>query len=203
LANDKQLFVQRLIAYLKNIDTNLFLFLNGFRHPLLDTIMHWASHNYFWIWLYAILLIVLYRAVKKKILFVLLLAAVTITLSDQTSSATKKYTKRYRPCHNLSLQHRVNVNGKCGGQYGFVSSHAANSFALATLIALFLYKRKKLLSILIFDWAILVSLSRIYNGVHYPLDLIGGALLGVSCALVTFGIYKWLDKHYSADSAHT
>lgn len=92
---------------------------------------------------------------------------------------------RYRPSHNFDLQGLVHlVNGYSGGLFGFVSSHAANSFGIAIFTALFL--KNKWYWIFILLWAVLVSYSRIYLGVHYPADIIGGMVLGCFWAVIIF-----------------
>jgi undecaprenyl-diphosphatase len=91
--------------------------------------------------------------------------------------------ERLRPCQNPNLKEWIHLVGGCGGMYGFASSHAANSFALACcLIKIYSSKRWLFWSILI--WAIIVSYSRIYVGVHYPGDVITGALIGIFISLL-------------------
>jgi len=100
-----------------------------------------------------------------------------------------------RPSHEPDLQDKVHiVNDYRGGRYGFVSSHAANSFALAMLISLLVRKRRWVA--LFFLWAILVSYSRIYLGVHYPGDIFGGALVGIMCAYIVFKAMQYLPCSY-------
>jgi undecaprenyl-diphosphatase len=127
----------------------------------------------------------------------LLFIALVVTLADQISvHAFKEVFQRLRPCHNPELQDIVHlVNNKCGGQYGFVSSHAANTFA----VAFFLKKlfAQKQFSIFIIFWAAIVSYSRIYLGVHFPLDVIGGAVLGTLIGIMVFYLYRYTSKKLS------
>ncbi len=170
-----------MIERLEQYDKELFLFLNGLHAEWLDSFMWFLSQKLVWIPLYALLLsLFVYRfGWKQSLIWILPAAVILIILSDQISvQLFKKVFERYRPCHNLDFKAIVHlIDGHCGGQYGFVSSHAANTFALAGFVTQ-IHKLKKL-SILIFIWAALVSYSRIYLGVHYPMDIVGGAVLGI------------------------
>jgi len=124
-------------------------------------------------------------------LWILLSVGILITLSDQLSvHVFKNVFLRYRPTHNLNLEGLVHtVNEYYGGQYGFISSHAANTFALATFISLLLQKHYKYITVLLFAWAAFISYSRIYLGVHYPADVAVGALFGTALALAVYKFY--------------
>lgn len=158
--------------------------------------MYWFSNKPFWIPFYLLLFYLAYKQVGKQVWLLALSVALLIALSDQLSvHAFKNVFLRYRPCHNLLIQDKVHLlNGHCGGTYGFVSSHAANTFALATFLFLFFRNKIKYFGILIFLWATLVSYSRIYSGVHYPADVAVGGLLGISLALIIFKGYKLLNN---------
>jgi undecaprenyl-diphosphatase len=115
-----------------------------------------------------------------------------IAMADQiASSVFKPYFLRNRPCYEESISQVVHVVRGCGGRYGFVSSHASTTFAFATLLWLLLRNALRNISYL-FYWAFLVSYSRIYVGVHYPLDLFFGALVGIVSGLLFYSLYKWL-----------
>ncbi|MEW6469558.1 MAG: phosphatase PAP2 family protein [Bacteroidota bacterium] len=174
---------------LRNIDVSLFLWLNGKHNDLFDTVMYWASHKLFWIWFYVILLALVAVRLGKKTFLVLPAVALMILLSDQGSGLIKRSVQRKRPCHSEHLAGRVHVNGSCGGAYGFVSSHAANTFALAFFLSLLIGKAYRWLPYLLFAWAFFVSYSRIYNGVHYPADILGGAVVGMLSAWLAAKLY--------------
>ncbi len=180
------------MEFLEQIDQQLFLFLNGLHHPFWDWVMYWVSYKYTWVPLYLAILIYLIIKQKKYAIVSIVLLVLAIVLADQISvNLFKNVFLRYRPCHNLDIQPLVHlVNHHCGGKYGFVSSHATNAFAFAVLSALIINKRN--LSITLILWALLVSYSRIYLGVHYPADIVGGALLGTSIAFGLFYINKAL-----------
>ena len=128
---------------------------------------------------------------------VVLSVAILIVFSDQLSVHLFKETfQRYRPCQNLLLKDRIHlINGECGGLYGFVSSHAANTFALITFLGFFF--RKAWFILPMYFWASLVSYSRVYSGVHYPFDILGGMVLGVILGMIGYKIYIRLDRKYA------
>lgn len=184
-----------IINSIKEIDTQLFLFLNSKHNSFFDVIMFWASHRFVWIPLYALLFYLVYKHFGKKTWLVVIAVGLTILLSDQISvHAFKNVFLRYRPCHNLLIQSQVHLNDGCGGTYGFVSSHAVNTFALAMLLSLFFRNKINYFGILIFSWALFVSYSRIYNGVHYPADVAVGAIIGMGIAVMGFKLYELADK---------
>ena len=191
-----------LIEIAKSWDTDLFLLLNGFHNDFWDTVMYWASEKYFWVPFYALLLVLIGIKLRWKTLLVILpLIVLLILLSDQGSVFLKNFFQRYRPCHNLIIQDIVHtLNGKCGGQYGFVSSHAANTFALAMFVGQLFRKKLKWMLVFMLCWAGLVSYSRIYTGVHYPADIVAGALLGAGVGfLLVKGYCYFCEKRMTND----
>ena len=173
---------------INNLDHELFLFLNGLHVGWLDPVMTFISSEMGWIPFYAILLYLVFRKSGwRGLLFVVIGVVILITCSDQLSSHVfKPVFHRLRPCHDPLIQDLVHLpNGHCGGQYGFISSHACNTFALASFIALIMNKFYKKIGLLMFIWAALVSYSRIYMGVHFPGDVLCGAAVGM---ILGFGI---------------
>ena len=173
------------MEFLLNLDQKLFLFLNGLHYPCLDGFMWLVSTKTIWIPFYAILIFFMVWKRKKYWWVTILSLAVMILLSDQGADLIKDTVQRFRPTHNPVIANLVyTLKGYRGGDYGFISSHASNSFAIAIFVSLFFAKRW--LTIFMLCWAIIICYSRIYLGVHYPLDILGGATLGV---IVGFGIY--------------
>jgi undecaprenyl-diphosphatase len=177
---------------LERLDQQLFLYLNSFNSPFFDQVMSIISGTATWIPLYLAILIYLGIKLKRKFLILLVVIAVAVTLSDQISVLIKNSVHRFRPCHQPSLEGIVHlVNGYCGGLYGFVSSHASNSFMVATLCLLLIRKRWFTCSMII--WAMIIGYSRIYLGVHYPGDVLCGSMLGVLVGWVIFKLYEYID----------
>ncbi len=175
---------QKIIQY----DVALLKAINAGHSPALDVLMWFVSKTYFWIPLYILLAIMYLKYYSKKNFpWIVLTIIILIAASDQMASTIiKPLAHRLRPTHNPLLENSLHiVDNYRGGLYGFVSSHAANSFALMTFVIGTL-KQRWLWTIMIF-YACLTSYSRIYLGVHYPLDIIGGAIIGI--ALSCFAIF--------------
>ena len=172
---------------LNNWDHQLFLFLNGLHVGWLDPVMTFISSEMGWIPFYAVLLFLVFYKYRWKGLWVLLGVIVVITLSDQISASVfKPIFHRLRPCYDPLIEDLVYTpKGKPGGHYGFISSHAANTFALASFIYMTMKNHYSKIGWIMFPWAILVSYSRIYMGVHFPGDIICGAAVGM---ILGFGI---------------
>lgn len=179
------------------LDRELFMELNSnFRHPFLDQLMMFFSTTYAWIPLHLLLLYLLIRNFRKQTWVWLVAIALTILLADQiTSSLMKPFFERLRPSHEPSIADQVNiVNQYRGGRFGFASSHAANTFGIATLMWLVLKMYRPWIGF-IFLWALLVGYTRIYLGVHYPGDIVVGFAIGFFCALVAYYLCLYLKKY--------
>jgi len=147
--------------------------------------------------MYLCVLFVIFKNKRKEFIFIILTFIATIVLCDQLSSGLiKPLVERLRPSHEPTLSGLVHlVNGYKGGQFGFVSSHTANSFGFAMLsVLLFRYRPY---TFFVFAWALLNSYSRIYLGVHYPLDVICGAAVGIISALFVYILSNYIKKIYT------
>ena len=186
------------------LDQQLFLFLNSLHAAWLDPIMIAVSGKLTWIPLYLLIVYLVYRNQQwRGLLWFVVCAGLVVLLADRISVlAFKDIFQRLRPCHEASIADYVYLpSGHKGGLYGFVSSHAANTFGIAVLTALFLQKRWATLLLLI--WALWVSYSRIYMGVHYPGDVLCGAILGAGIASAIWFAARALNARLNAPKRHS
>ena len=202
--------------YLIHIDQQWLLAINGWHSEWADMLMWYISKSTTWLPLYALLVgFVVYRfgiqwylstqntlnyrfTALLRVFIVLAGFAVAVGLSDFVSSGIiKPWVCRLRPTHEPALAGMLHlVNGYTGGMYGFVSSHAANTMACALLFSL-LY-RNKYATVALMLWVALNCYSRMYLGVHYPGDIIGGLLVGTLIAGMTYAVARHLLKRLDA-----
>lgn len=189
-----------MIEWLEAIDRSIVLSVNSLHTPWLDELMWFISGKLAWIPFYLFLLYLAYKAFGfRKALAFLLFALIAVGIADLISvQLIKNVVERYRPSHHALLTEKLHFYelkpGEFykGGQFGFVSSHAANFFALAVFVGLSLRHRYKWLFPLLLFMAVIVCFSRLYLGVHYLSDLIGGAVIG---SLVSYMVwYTWWRK---------
>ena len=162
------------------IDQNLFFAINhGLSNPFFDWLMPVLRNRFFWTPLYLFLAVFFIRNYGKKGWLILIFLAVTFGITDFfSSSVLKPAFERLRPCNDAEIKAEVKAIIACGTGYSFPSSHASNHFALAVfLIMMFYQKWKQILPLALF-WAVSISFAQIYVGVHYPLDILAGAILG-------------------------
>lgn len=197
--------------YLIHIDQQWLLAINGWHSEWADILMWYISKSTTWLPLYALLVgLIVYRfgilspslcregrrgSSLLRVLIILAGFAVAVGVSDFVSSGIiKPWVCRLRPTHEPALAGMLHlVNGYTGGLYGFVSSHAANTMACALLFAL-LY-RNKYATVGLMLWVALNCYSRMYLGVHYPADIIGGLAIGAMMATLTYGMMRRLVEH--------
>lgn len=160
--------------------------------------MWWITKTFTWIPLELLLLYVLWKHVHdwRKMLLAVLGVTLVVMVADQFASGVcKGLFCRWRPSHEPALEGLVHiVNGYRGGSYGFISSHAANTFGVATYLSLMLRRRWVLW--VTFMWAFMCSYSRIYLGVHYPGDILCGALWGIFVAYIIYHLYLKIASKY-------
>lgn len=186
------------IQQLIELDKHILMQLNGSDSLFWDGFMYIVTDTKTWIPAAIALLYVIFKNNNfKHGLFILLLIALVVTLADQTSSGIcKPLFERYRPTKDPEFMNMVNtVNSyRAGGLYGFISSHAANTFAVAMFISLLVRNAK--LSFMMFLWAFIPTYSRVYLGVHYPGDIFFGIIDGLLSGSVVYLLYKFISNKY-------
>jgi len=182
-----------MLEKLLTFDRSLFLFLNGLHSSWLDQVMYWASNPLVWLPFFAFLLYLVIKNFRVKTFTVILGVALMITVSDQLADLSKNSLKRLRPSHEPEIAARVHsVNEYRGGEFSFYSAHASNTFALAVFLMVLFRKRYRYLGVSMIIWSSLMSYTRIYLGVHYPLDFICGAVAGCLLGYFTGRITLYL-----------
>jgi len=185
------------MEFLQNIlglDKELFLYLNGFHSDFWDTIMLMITRKETWFPFYVIILYYIVKNYRSKSVLIIISLILLIFASDQLSVLMKETIQRFRPVHEPAIQDLVHNVLRKGGLYGFVSSHAANSFAILVFTSR-IFKNKSYFLLLLF-WAALFCYSRIYSGVHYPLDILGGAILGALLGFLFYKLMMFVENHF-------
>ena len=176
-----------------SLDEQLFTFINSsMSHPFLDHLLVPIRDKLFWIpfYIFTISFVVINYTGKKLWFFFYLV--IVITLADQLSSnVIKKHVERPRPCNEQHLIGQVVERVHCGRGYSFTSSHATNHFAVATYLFFCLGSYLLIFRWPLFLWAFMISLAQVYVGVHYPLDILCGALLGI---IIGFSVFTLKNK---------
>lgn len=153
--------------------------------------MYWITNKYTWFPFYLLLIIAMVAKYRIRGLLMCLGMVAAVGLSDHiTSGMMKPFFARLRPCQVPEWQTMVHLVSGCGGRYGFASSHASTTFALATTVWLMLRSWSPWFAIA-FGWSALVAYSRVYVGVHYPLDILAGAAVGVVVGWLVYQLYRW------------
>ncbi len=181
-------FIDQLI----NLDIKLFLFLNGQGTEMWDGFWNFVTFRFTWIPFYIFLLYIVYRfSGWKGLLYYSIAITLLILIVDQTTYYWfKAVFQRPRPSHNPDIADLIRITGEPGGRWGFISAHASNTFAIAVFLGYQFKKIFKYSAIVLTLWAIFISYSRIYVGVHYPADLIVGALWGAFIAYLLLWIFN-------------
>jgi len=191
-----------MLEYLQDIDEATLLIVNGWHCPFTDDLWWLVSLKWAWLLIIGTFAWIVVRNHRHQVVIITVMIVLTVLLADQISSTLiKDLVERLRPTHDPSLANVIHtVNDYRGGMYGFVSSHAANSTASAMLITLLVRHRAAALSM--FLWAILQCYSRIYLGVHYPGDIVGGVLIGLLVGWLVWALWRWLCQCWHIRNVH-
>jgi len=176
------------LSFLENIiqkDTELFIFLNALGNQSWDSSWLIITNQFSWIPLFLIFFYLIFRAYGwKQVIALLIIAAVLITFSDQFVNFIKNFFQRLRPSNDPSINETIRIVKNSGG-YSFVSGHATTSMAVSLFVYLTLKKHYKHL-IFIFFWPLFFGYSRIYVGVHFPIDVLSGYFLGAMIGIIFY-----------------
>ena len=194
-----------MIEEILRLDSKLFLYLNNLGTSKFD--IFWISLSKIeaniLMYLFLILLFFYIQKIRPKLIYIfyfIFVIALMITITDQGANIFKDSFKRLRPCYNESIIDSLRlVKENCGGKYGFFSAHASNSFSLAIFFGLLFINRIRYIIMITIIYASLISYSRIYLGVHYPIDIIFGSFFGIFVGFIMYSfVYlkflKFFDK---------
>ena len=179
---------------LKQIDQSLLLFLNSFHNSFWDKAVTIFTSVEIWIPFYLLIIYFIVKTYKRNSIYILIMIGLSIVLSDQFANVIKNFVERLRPTQDPILGSIVHNVYNRGGAFGFFSAHAANTFTLA-IISAKLFKNQ-IYTILIFIWAILVSYTRIYIGLHYPGDILAGWIWGFLAGWAFYLLMVRMQKRY-------
>lgn len=188
---------------LVDVERDLFFALNGSDSVFLDNVMWCYSNVIAWIPLFLFLIYtIFYKTPRREAILIVVFIVLLFVACDQISSSVfKPFFHRYRPTHHPDFENLVDiVNGYRGGQFGFISGHATNSFGLAVFLSLVFRNRWVTLSTLL--WAIINAYSRIYLGVHFISDILAGAIVGTLIAVLLYEFYVWCRHKFFHVPAH-
>ncbi len=180
------------------IDRQLLLWMNFDGGAVMDSIFWFASGKAVWIPLYVMIIWLMQRKIGwRRTLLAVALIALAVVLSDQIANIFKHCTPKFRPTHTDAIKEYVHtVNGYRGGLYGTVSAHAATTFSIAAISAYTI--RNRLYTVVIALWVLFVSYSRIYLGVHFPLDILFGMITGAAVSAAAILLYEYATRKFAS-----
>jgi undecaprenyl-diphosphatase len=176
-----------------SLDTELFVYLNGLGSETFDGFWLLITKQTSWIPLFLLLLYLIYHKLGiKRTLYLLLFVSILLVLTDQTANLFKNGVQRLRPCNNPEINSFIRIV-QSRNSFSFFSGHATSSMAVATFLYL-IFKKDFQYFWLLFLWPFIFAYSRIYLGLHYPLDIISGYLCGSILAFLMFKFYQIVQK---------
>ncbi|WP_323788745.1 phosphatase PAP2 family protein [Psychroserpens sp.] len=184
---------------LVQLDIDLFVYLNGLGTDSWDAFWMFYTTKFNWIPFYGLLLYLFYKRLTiKMFLITILVIVLMITFTDQITNLFKRVlVMRSRPCYNPDIENIIRlVKNSCGGKHGYFSGHASNSMAVAIFTSLMLRSKYKYLPYILVVWAMAMGYSRIYVGVHYPLDVLSGMLFGAISGFLFYKLFSYLQYRF-------
>jgi len=183
---------------IQNIDRTIFHWINqSISNDFFDFFFPLIREKHIWLPLYLFLIAFFIFNFKTKGIVILLFAFLAVGISDFTSSSIiKPAVERLRPCNDTGTNPHIIPRVKCGKGYSFPSSHASNHFAIGTFFFLIFLSISKKFSYFFLVWALLISIAQVYVGVHYPLDIFTGMILGSLIGFIEFRFYKQIENRY-------
>jgi len=186
-------------------DLQIFHMINqSWEGTVIEDFLILIRNKYIWIPLYLAIITYVFSAFDlHKASYYILFIVTAVSITDIVSSRiVKNSVERPRPCQEVSLQGQINQRVYCGRSYSFTSSHATNHFGIATIMVFLFGRRRRWVGIAFFSWATLISIAQVYVGVHYPLDILGGACLGIALVRIWAKIYSpWLSYATTSPTA--
>lgn len=178
-----------------SLDEHLFVFLNGLGSEKYDGLWLILTKQTSWIPFFLLLLYFIFNKLgTKQTLYLLIFVTILIVLTDQTANIFKNGFQRLRPCNNPEINSFIRIV-QSRTSYSFFSGHAANSMGVVTFLYLIFNKEYNYFWLL-FLWPLIFAYSRIYLGLHYPLDIISGYLCGAIFGFLMFKLYQKAQKKY-------
>jgi len=189
--------MDQLIAF----DQDLFIAINnGMSNAFFDGFLPIMRNPYTWAPLYLFIIVFCIKNYRMRGVLAVVFLLITFGIADSVSSSViKNSVQRVRPCNDVELKEEVILRARCGGGYSFTSSHATNHFAISLFLIMVFYRRWKHILWLSLAWAATISFAQVYVGVHYPLDIIGGAILGIMIGILTGYVFRLIQPSLSSE----
>ena len=182
-----------MLEKIRSLDVELFVFLNGLGSETYDGFWLMVTKQYSWIPLFLLLIYLIYKKLgTKQTLYLLLFVAILLVITDQTANLFKNGVQRLRPCNNPEINSFIRIV-QSRNSFSFFSGHATSSMAVTTFLYL-IFKKDFKYFWLLFLWPLVFAYSRIYLGLHYPLDILSGYLCGAIFAFLMFKFYQIAQK---------
>lgn len=193
-----------MLDQLVHLDTELFVYLNGLGTESWDAFWMFYTTKFNWVPFYALLLFLMYKRINNTQVFILTIVLIIamIAFTDQITNLFKKVlVMRLRPCYNTEINDIIRlVKSSCGGKYGYFSGHSSNSMAVAIFTGLMLRSKFKYILYVLIVWSLAMGYSRIYVGVHYPLDVLSGLLFGAFSGYVFYKLFAYFSTRIYSKS---